>query len=164
VSADLPAGVALREATDSDLHFLLVLYSSTREEEMRLVPWSPEEKAVFLSRQFEAQHRHYRNAYPGASWEIVEIDGAPGGRLYVDRREEEIELIDVALLPTCRGRGVGTALLRRLLREADAKRQSVLLWVEPGNPAHRLYERHGFRRVSETALYAEMRRPAKEAG
>ena len=42
------------------------------------------------------------------------------------------------------GRGIGAAVLRRLLAEADAAGRAVRLGVLKGSPAARLYERHGF--------------------
>ena len=47
--------ITYRPITDDDKGFLATLYASTREEEMRPVPWPDEEKAKFLFSQFEAQ-------------------------------------------------------------------------------------------------------------
>lgn len=139
----------LRPLRDEDLPFLRELYGSTRADELAQVPWSPAEKAAFLDMQFDAQHRHYRAAFPEARFEVIEIDGRPAGRLYVDRRAEEIRVIDVALLPEHRGRGLGTSLLEALLAEASRARLPVTLHVEPFNPAVRLYDRLGFSVVEE---------------
>jgi len=58
-------------------------------------------------------------------------------------------LVFVAVSPEARGRGIGGALVRRALEEADG---DVKLHVEHDNPARRLYERCGFR-----SKYLEMR-------
>ena len=55
----------------------------------------------------------------------------------------------MAVLPGHRGRGVGSELLARLLESAGAVYGSVCLSVSADNPAVRLYERAGFRPVSE---------------
>jgi ribosomal protein S18 acetylase RimI-like enzyme len=111
--------------------------------------------------QFEAQRRHYTTYYPAAAHDVVLADGEPAGRLYVDRREDEIAVIDIALLPEYRGRGIGTELLTAILTEADAAGKKVSIYVEHRNPARRLYERLGFVEVAEQGVYALLeRRPS----
>lgn len=58
----------------------------------------------------------------------------------------------VSLLPSARGQGVGTALLKRFLEEIQKRNmQGISLSVQKENPAHRLYERLGFEIVKEQA-------------
>jgi len=52
--------------------------------------------------------------------------------------------LSIALLPDCRGQGVGTALLEGLLAAARERYTVVSLSVSAENPAARLYERVGF--------------------
>jgi GNAT superfamily N-acetyltransferase len=52
--------------------------------------------------------------------------------------------LSIAVLPDCRGRGVGTQMLQHLLTRADRHFEQVSLNVTNGNPAMRLYERLGF--------------------
>jgi len=148
-----PAKLERRPIRDDDLPFLRRLYASTRTEELAVLDWSDEEKASFLAMQFEAQHRHYQEYFPAARFELLLLDGTPIGRLYVDRREEEIRLVDISFLPEHRGKGMGTPLVRELLEEAEAGGRSVRIHVERFNPAQRLYERLGFRRVEEVGVY-----------
>lgn len=148
----------LRPVRESDRGFLLRLYASTREEELRLVDWPPEQRAAFLEQQFTAQDRHYRERYEGASLDVVEIGGEPAGRLYVARWPREIRIMDVALLPEFRGRGLGTRLLRRLLDEAESARLPVSIHVERQNPALTLYRRLGFRLREDKGVYLLLER------
>jgi GNAT superfamily N-acetyltransferase len=101
--------VSLRPARASDRALLFEVYASTRAEELAVVPWAEPTKKAFLAQQFEPQDVHYRRHYPDASFEVIEVDGEPAGRLYVNRRDEEIRIIDIALLPGFRGRGIGAA-------------------------------------------------------
>ena len=157
------ATIALRPVTEADRAFLLRVYASTRDEELRAVPWAPEAKEAFVAQQFLAQHEHYRATYPGASWDVIEVEGRPAGRLYVARWPGEIRVIDIALLPEARGRGVGTALLGDLLGEAAATGRKVSIHVELGNPARRLYERLGFRVAAGRGVHELMQwHPGKE--
>jgi ribosomal protein S18 acetylase RimI-like enzyme len=154
------ARVARRPIVDEDLPFLLEVYSSTRAEELAVVPWTPTEKQAFLRMQFEAQHRHYQEHYADASFEVLLVDGEPAGRLYVHRSSGEMRIIDIALLPRFRQQGIGSALLRELLDEATTRCLPVTIHVERNNPALRLYRRLGFEIVSEGDVYYLMRRDA----
>ena len=156
--SDLPSGITLRPVSSSDRDFLLQVYASTREEELAPVPWTDAQKAAFIEQQFDAQDRHYRAHYAGASLDVdvVEWDGAPAGRLYVARWSDEIRIIDIALLSEFRGRGIGTRLLRGLLDEAARARRRLSIHVEKNNPALRLYTRLGFAPVADRGVYVLM--------
>lgn len=146
----------LRPARAEDRDFLLRVYASTREEELRLVDWSDDQKAAFVGMQFDAQDSYYREHYEPATFDVIEVDGEPAGRLYVARWEDDIRIIDIALLPEYRGRGIGTALLRELLDEAAACAKRLSIHVEVNNPARQLYERLGFVPVEERGVYLLM--------
>jgi len=146
----------LRPVRPNDRDFLLRVYAATRDEELRVVDWSDEQKAAFVRQQFEAQDAYYREHYDPATFDVIEVDGEPVGRLYVARWEDEIRIVDVALLPEYRGRGIGTALLRELLAEAAEAGKRLSIHVELNNPARRLYERLGFAPVEERGVYVLM--------
>jgi ribosomal protein S18 acetylase RimI-like enzyme len=148
---------SLRPATEADREFLLTLYASTREEELAQVPWADDAKEVFLEQQFSAQDHHYRTHYPGAALDVIEVDGEPAGRLYVFRGADEIRIMDIALAPEFRGRGIGTELLRELMAEASASGRSLSIHVEITNPARSLYERLGFVPAGQHGVYVLMR-------
>ena len=150
------AGTSLRREEPQDERFLIALYASTREAELARVPWTGAQKAEFLRSQFALQSAHYRTHYHDADFCIIEAEERPIGRLYVQRGAKEIRLMDIALLPNWRGRGIGGACLRAVLREAQAANLPVTLHVEPGNPARRLYLRAGFRRAAELGFYERL--------
>ena len=143
----------LRPITPEDTSFLARVYASTRWEELAPTGWSDEEKIVFCRRQFDAQSAHYRENYPGAAFQIIERDGQPIGRLYVARWEKEIRIVDVSLLPECRGSGIGTKLLRELQEEARSAGKSLTIHVERFNRALALYQRLGFQQVEDKGVY-----------
>ena len=145
--------IGFRPIADEDLPFLARLYASTRWEELAGVPWTDEQKHAFLRFQFDAQHDHYRKHYTGASFDLVLVDGEPAGRLYVDEWAREIRLVDVALLPEHRNRGLGTRLLAGVMARAEAAGKPLTIHVEGFNRALGLYERLGFRRIGEHGPY-----------
>lgn len=145
--------VQLRPAKEEDVEFLRILYASTREEELAVTDWSEAQKREFCRLQFEAQAAHYREHYPAAEYAVIEHGGSRAGRLYVNRGEREIRIMDLALLPEWRGQGIGTALLRELQDEAASRSLRLSIHVEKFNPALRLYERLGFRPVEDRGVY-----------
>ncbi len=90
---------------------------------------------------------------------MILVGGEPAGRLYVARWAEELRIVDIALLPRFRGRGVGTTLLRGLMDEADAAGKPLSIHVEVNNPARSLYDRLGFEEAEDRGVYVLMRRP-----
>jgi ribosomal protein S18 acetylase RimI-like enzyme len=154
----MDGGVALRPVEPGDEELLFQIYASTRAEELAVVPWDDAQKHAFMRAQFDAQDRWYREHYAGASFDVVVIGGEPAGRLYVYRGEAEIRIVDIALLPDRRGDGVGSALLRDLIAEADAAGKRVTIHVERFNPALRLYERLGFSVAEDKGVYLLLER------
>jgi ribosomal protein S18 acetylase RimI-like enzyme len=125
------------------------VYASTRDEELAAVPWTAEEKGMFLRMQFTAQDMHYRTHYKGAAFDVILVNDEPAGRLYVHRTPREIRVMDIAVLPEFRRRGLGERIFRDLFAEADRDGKRVTIHVEVQNAARRLYDRLGFRVVDE---------------
>jgi ribosomal protein S18 acetylase RimI-like enzyme len=140
----------------SDREFLVELYGSVREPELAHVPWDDDTRRAFIEQQFTAQDAHYRAHYPGATLDVIEIEGEAAGRLYVHRGRRDIRVMDIALAPAYRGRGVGSELLRALIDEASASKRTLSIHVEVNNPARVLYERLGFRPAGEHGVYLLM--------
>lgn len=158
------AALLLRPILDSDLPFLAALYASTREEELRPVPWPDDAKAAFLASQFALQHDHYAKHYPGARYQVVQHEGEDIGRLYWARMGSELRILDIALLPAWRGRGFGSCLMRALFGVADAEGCTVSIHVERNNPALELYRRLGFTLSEDRGVYLFLTRPAPASG
>ena len=149
-------GLTYRIMNEGDLVFVASVYASTRTEELALTGWPDEMKEAFLAQQHQAQHHHYQTYYPGAEWLIVEKDGAPVGRLYLQQAETDIRLIDIALLPAHRGAGLGGAMIGDLIEWAGALGKSISLHVEPNNPIRPFYLRIGFVPTGEAGAYEAM--------
>jgi GNAT superfamily N-acetyltransferase len=148
--------ISLRPITPEDESFLAGLYASTRAEELALTNWTDEQKAMFCRMQFNAQTADYRRNYPGASFQIIEHNGAAAGRLLVLREDDKIHVIDIALMPEHRGAGIGTKFLRELQTEAKAAGKPLSIHVERFNPARHLYDRLGFQQVEDKGIYLLM--------
>jgi GNAT superfamily N-acetyltransferase len=149
----LQPAIGFRTIRESDASFLLALYATTRADELEMVPWSEEEKAAFVDMQFKAQNTFYHEQFPQAEFLLVEREGVPIGRVYVNREADQLRLIDISLIPEQRGQGLGTSLLLDLLDEAESVGLPVCIHVEQFNPAYRLYRRLGFEPIADKGLY-----------
>ncbi len=157
--------VELRPERPEDESFLREVYACTRQEELDRTGWDAATRAAFLDMQFHAMRRGYRAMFPRGEFAVILRDGQPVGRQVVHRTGTEIRLVDVALLPAQRGRGVGTALLQTLLAESARSGIPVRLQVLATSRARRLYERLGFTRIVGDGLYEELEwRPGGRTG
>ena len=141
---------------------MLRVYASIREPELAGSGLPREQWEAFVEHQFQAQSHAYAN-YRDTSFEVVLVDDQPAGRLIVARWPEELRVVDIALLPEHRGRGIGGTLMREVIEEADERGVKTSIHVERFNPAQHLYTRLGFRTVSETGVYLLLERPAAAA-
>ncbi|HZT57420.1 MAG TPA: GNAT family N-acetyltransferase [Pyrinomonadaceae bacterium] len=150
--------VALRRATPEDHEDLVRAYASTRAGELAQVTWWDDaQKLDFCRMQYESQKGEYEKRFPDAEYDVILLDGRFAGRLWVARVEREIRLLDIALLPEAQNRGVGTALLTRLMDEARAsgKRLRHMVFIL-NKDALRFYERLGFRVFEDVGGYQHM--------
>ena len=155
----LPGGSTLktRPVTPTDDDFLLTVYASTRADELAQVQWQEGQQDAFVKWQFEMQRREYDARFPDAEYNVILIDEQPAGRIWLGRTEEEIRLLDIALLPEFQNRGAGSLLIQHLIDEATAanKRLRHMVFVL-NNDAHRFYERFGFTVIEDFGAYKHM--------
>jgi len=148
--------ISLRPEGPADAPFLLEVYASTRQEELAATSWPAEMREAFVKMQFNAQRQGYRTAFPRAQFAIIMSSRQAVGRIVIDRAENGFLLVDIALLPSHRGSGIGTALMQNLLREAATAKKPVRLSVLKGQRAFRLYQRLGFVKTGEDGLRDQM--------
>lgn len=152
--------IGLRVATAADRDFLQAVFASTRIDEFRNAGWDAKEIDDLLASQFSMQDAYYRRHYPSGRFDVI-VRGATGiGRLYHDWSGGAARVIDIALLPAYRGKGMGTRLMRAIVAEAARRTLPVHLYVEFDNPVRALYRRLGFAGVGENGLYEQMCREA----
>jgi ribosomal protein S18 acetylase RimI-like enzyme len=137
--------ITLRPVKTLDDGFLRDVYASTRADELALVPWNAEEKASFIEMQFRAQTADYEARFPGSEHSIILVDNTPVGRIWVGRWDDEIRLLDIAILTEQRNQNTGRVLIERLIEEARQSATPLRHSVSKTNEAAiRFYERLGF--------------------
>lgn len=132
------------------------IFKSTRYEEVALSNWPPEQAEFFLNQQFDFQHIDYTSKYLNARFYFILYKKEICGRLYIDYREKETRIIDIALLPEYRNKKIGSTILNILKSEADKLDRPLSLHVENFNRARTLYQRHGFKEISNDGVYILM--------
>ncbi len=149
--------ISLRSVLDDDGDFLLQVFASTREPERQAVQWEVGEWEAFIHLQYRVQKTHYEAQFPTAAHNIILCYARPVGRIWVNTADDEIRLLDIAILPEQRSRGIGTHLIKGLQESARIASVPLRHSVEIENPrARQLYERLGFVAISTRGLHTLM--------
>jgi ribosomal protein S18 acetylase RimI-like enzyme len=147
-----PAQHSARPATEADVAFLTeVVIEATRAQGRFPADFDAAQEAEFRKGFAAWTTEQVRGEIPDSVTSVLMLEGQDVGRLRVVRTEKELELGGLQLLPSYQGRGIGGAILRELLAEAEASGRRFVLSVEQDNPrARSFYESSGLRVVGET--------------
>jgi ribosomal protein S18 acetylase RimI-like enzyme len=104
--------------------------------------------------------RAFAASFPGTEGWLFQAPDRIIAFALVRREPDHLFLAELHVRDGFRGRGLGTALAERVIREAESRRQPVRLWVLRNNPARNLYLRLGFRDRWEAPFHVVMERPA----
>ena len=107
----------------------------------------------------EARHMTlFQRHWNPRRWEVVTVNGQNVGGLSLETRTSEFYISNIELMPEHQGRGIGSAILRDILGEAERRGWAVALQVFKVNGrARELYERLGFRVTAEGDTHFQMR-------
>ena len=100
----------------------------------------------------EARHqRHWTSCVEEGRISIIRQDGTSVGMVQIFDEGNSVEVAEIQILPEFQDRGIGTHVLRDILKMAHSSRKSVTLSTGRMNArAIRLYQRLGFELVEET--------------
>jgi GNAT superfamily N-acetyltransferase len=152
------AGLAsLRPETPDDTEFRLQLFCDSRPDDWSRTGLDRHILARLMREQFSLQTRAYLMEYPAARFEIIELDGVRCGRMVTDRAAAALLLVDLALTPGLRRRGIGSAVLGWLCGQAHEAGVPLRLNVASANSAAlRFYARLGFVQTAAAPLTAAL--------
>ena len=115
-----PKKVAIRPASVADEVFLDRLDADRRSAGLGLLDLPADQLDLLVRMQGRGQREGYAGAYPGARNWLAVVDGEPVGRVLVDEGPHGHRIVDVAVLQSHHGRGVGTVLVQQVLGRAGA--------------------------------------------
>jgi ribosomal protein S18 acetylase RimI-like enzyme len=142
----------LRPATQSDAEFIYQLRrSGLRPYVEQLWGWDEHD-----------QRARFRGTFDPTRYQVIVAEGEVVGAISLEQRPDEMYVHDIEVVSERRGQGLGTAVLSEVLRQAHNRGLPVSLQVLNVNPAHRLYERLGFRVAGTTSTHVLMRADAPQ--
>jgi ribosomal protein S18 acetylase RimI-like enzyme len=137
--------VTTRPMTDDDSMLLFELYASSRADELSRSGWATPQQRSFFRMQAQNQERYFQRHHDHLDRRTICINGFSAGRLLIDRAAHALTIVDLALLPAFRGRGVGSLLIRCLLEQAAEENLPVHVEMPKNSPSVATCERLGFR-------------------
>ena len=129
-----------------------------------MLPVPEDQKTHIIRMQHQLQSADYRARYPDSAHDVIEVDGQPAGRIWVERNEEHINVLDIGLLPWTRDKGTGSIVIDRVKAEAIAAGKPIVSVVQRVNAGSLRWQiRMGFRVTREDEFHLHMEwRPASE--
>ncbi|MEJ7698142.1 MAG: GNAT family N-acetyltransferase [Pyrinomonadaceae bacterium] len=141
--------ISFRQINNDDFEFLWHLHNSALKEYVAQT-WGWDENW---------QRKSFEKQFNPAEGEIITVNEIDAGFLRVIKKETEILLASIRLLPEFQNRGIGTTIIKNLL---NTSQKSVRLQVLKVNPARVLYKRLGFEIADETETHFKMIKIAAE--
>lgn len=152
----MPDGLNIRPANHADNPFLEKLHHSTRQD-LQLIDADKEVVESIMELQLKAQTQGYGSQFPNAMYFVVERHCEPIGKVTVDFGHNEVRLVDLALIPAARGKGLGAEIIRAFQQAATMVAVPMTLSVMQSNfPAKALYQKLGFVTASVEIPYELM--------
>jgi ribosomal protein S18 acetylase RimI-like enzyme len=97
----------------------------------------------------------FQNMGASARWYLATVGGRPAGTAILYQDAMAAQILAVGTLPAFQGRGVATAVVRRVIADWERYGQGFLfLDTTPGSPAERLYLKLGFVKSYLREVYA----------
>lgn len=146
--ADILINLQTRPSLPEDAPFLHALFAANCTH-LGALGLPPEALEALIDQQYAFRQADYHRRFPQARTLIALGDQAPVGQMVVNDDGTTLHLVDIAVAPSARGHGYGSALVQQVQTQArTALRQAVTLSVDPMNHvALRLYQALGFEAI-----------------
>ncbi len=105
--------------------------------------------------QFQQQFHH--DSFDPKETKIILEKGIDAGFLILLEDEKELELKEINLLQKFQNNGIGSNILKEVLKQGKEQEKAVKLQVLKVNPAIKLYRRYGFEVYDETDTHYLMK-------
>ncbi|CAH0525682.1 GNAT family N-acetyltransferase [Vibrio hippocampi] len=140
-----------RQSKQSDYEFLFTLKKSAEYDAINAVFGWDEQV------QRDIHESEWKEAQPT----IIEISGVSSGSYLFQEHSGYFYFGRFFLLSEYHGLGIGSQILEKLVIEADVRQKPIKLCYLQGNRVASLYDRFGFKQVSEDKNFVYMLRENK---
>lgn len=139
--------ITKRPATDADTEFAKNVHHTAYHD--------------VIVRQFGSFDEKMQDDFFFKTWkpethEIIISDGVDAGYFSIESFSDHIFAHELVLLPEFQGKGIGSKLLKEVLRKAKTNNIPVQLQVLKENSAQDLYRRLGFKETGSNATHIQM--------
>ena len=133
-----------------------------REEDYRLAEklYLETSKPLFLELGIWDERKivsEFGQKYKTEEVRIISVNGVDAGWLQTSENDSDVHLIQIHLQESFRAGGIGSTIIRDLMRDVQSKGKGLSLFVFRNNPALALYRRLGFQIISEADEKLRMR-------
>ncbi len=104
----------------------------------------------------ETQTARFMASYESKEVKIISMSGYDVGYVAYECTERELRLFNIMILPDFQNQGLGSAIIRKFLNEAEIEQIPLRLQVLKVNPARGLYERLGLTATGQTDTHYQM--------
>lgn len=126
--------ISERAALQSDMEWLEPFYESIM-------------RPYYIELNIEWDDTKFREYFDPDLTKIIQADSIDIGMLKVEERDDCIYLGDIQIASAYRNKGIGTHLIKTVIKTANLVNKPMRLRVLRGNPAQNLYLRLGFREI-----------------
>jgi ribosomal protein S18 acetylase RimI-like enzyme len=141
------ANVSLREAMLEDVPFLVSAHMAVNAEKFE---GKDSEAKQFESNVTKWAKQEVTGEVKHSITYLIEVDGVSAGRFRLVRRDYELMVAGIQMLPAYQNRGIGSGLIKSAILEAGERKVPCRLVVGKENPnAKRLYSRLGFKVIKD---------------
>lgn len=132
-----------RNVSESDFNFLYGLNESTTKDYVERV-WGWDEGF---------QKNNFRSKFRPSMYKIIVKDNKDIGALALIERGSKLFIKRIQILPEYQHKGLGTMVLKDILKDAEETGKVVTTKVLKSNPAHKFYQTLGFSFIGETETH-----------
>jgi len=132
---------SLRAAKDSDREWVW---------ETKKICFSVYVKQTFGVWNEDTQTTRFNATFDSKEVWIIQMAGCDVGYVAYECTDQEFRIFNIMILPDFQNQGLGSAIMRKFLNEAEQKHIPFRLQVLKVNPAHKLYERLGLSVTGQT--------------
>jgi RimJ/RimL family protein N-acetyltransferase len=139
--------IHLRPATSDDSDFLFNLKKQTLKQYITQIwGWDEKDQLIYHKRNFEPEKYH-----------IIQLKGVDIGCISLEEQPNKIILNIIEISPEYQNKGIGSKLIRDLIKRGSQENKSIELQVFKVNQrAFKLYRTLGFKLVAETKTHLQM--------